>query len=269
MKIPYILLAGGLLLSGCATNLMTGDKTMALVPNSQLFASSAEQYDQTLASSKVVKGTPDAEALARVGKKIVAAAQKWAAAQGAPDYFKDYKWEFNLIQDDTVNAWAMPGGKVVFYTGILAVTKNDAGIAVVMGHEISHAILNHGQQSASAGLLQQAGLTGASILLGYSGMSQVGQDLSMTALGTGSNVLGVLPFSRSHESEADMLGLKLMAIAGYDPNEAVAFWQRMDALGDGGSGPAWLSTHPSNENRINDIKNAIPAAKQSAAQIGA
>ena len=227
---------------------------------------SNDQYAQTLKESTVVKGTKDSDMVSNVGWKMVRAAEKLVAAQGSPNHFKDYQWEFTLIQDKSINAWAMPGGKIAFYTGILPVTQNDAGIAVVMGHEIAHAILNHGQQRMSAEIIQQAGLAGTSMALGGTGMSPQMQSLSMTAFGVGSNVFGTLPFSRKHEDEADLLGLKLMAIAGYDPFEAVRFWERMNALG-GSSGPAWLSTHPSHENRIKNLKNSIPKAQQTAAQL--
>lgn len=259
-------MAWALLLCSCAKDLQTGKSTMAFVPNSQIFSSANEQYDQVLKESKVVKGTPEAEMLSRVGWKLVKASEKWVAAQGSPDHFKEYQWAFTLIESKDINAWAMPGGKIAFYTGILSVTQNEAGIAVVMGHEIAHAILNHGQQRMSAGLLQQGGLMGASILLGASGFSSQTQSLSMSAAEMGSNVLGTLPFSRKHEDEADLLGLKLMTIAGYDPNEAVRFWERMNALSGGSSGPAWLSTHPSHEGRIKNLKDSIPKATQTAAQ---
>ena len=227
-----------------------------------------ESYAQTLSESKVVKGTPEAEMLSRVGWNLVKASEKLLAAQGAPNHFKDYKWEFTLIESKDINAWAMPGGKIAFYTGILSVTQNEAGIAVVMGHEIAHAILNHGQQRMSADIIQQAGLTGTGILLGGTGMSPEMQSLSMTAFGVGSNVFGTLPFSRKHEDEADLLGLKIMAIAGYDPYEAVRFWERMNSLSGGGSsGPEWLSTHPSHENRIKNLKDSVPKAKQTAEQL--
>ena len=266
-KTPYIFVIAGLLLGGCATDLQTGKSTMAFVSNKQLFSMSEEQYAQTLSESKVVKGTKDAEMISNVGWKLVKASEKWVAAQGSPNHLKDYKWEFTLIKDDQINAWAMPGGKIAFYTGILPVTKNDAGIAVVMGHEIAHAILNHGQQRMSAELIQQAGMMGTSMALGKSGMSQETQELSMTAFGVGSSVFGTLPFSRKHEDEADLLGLKLMTIAGYDPYEAVSFWERMNALSGGSSGPAWLSTHPSDKNRIKNLKNGIPEAQQTAAKL--
>jgi len=266
IRITAIFLAVTLLLCGCAKDLQTGKSTMAFVPNKQLISSANQQYDQVLKESKVAKGTPEAEMLSRVGWKLVSAAEKWVVAQGSPNHFKDYQWAFTLIEDKSINAWAMPGGKIAFYTGILPITQNEAGIAVVMGHEIAHAILNHGQQRMSAGILQQAGMMGTSIALGASGMSPQMQSLSMTAFGVGSNVFGTLPFSRKHEDEADLLGLKLMAIAGYNPNEAVSFWERMNAQGGSGSGPAWLSTHPSHEGRIKNLKNSIPKAMQTAAQ---
>lgn len=268
IKIPYISLVGTLLLGACATDVMTGKSTMALVSNKQINSAASEQYAQVLRESTVVKGTPDAEMLSRVGWNLVRAAEKLVAAQGSPNHFADYQWAFTLIESKDINAWAMPGGRIAFYTGILPVTKNESGIAVVMGHEIAHAILNHGQQRMSAELIQQAGLAGASMALGGTGMSAQMQSLSMTAFGVGSNIFGTLPFSRKHEDEADLLGLKLMAIAGYDPYEAPAFWERMNALSGGGGGPAFLSTHPSHENRIKNLKSSIPAAKQAAAQFG-
>ena len=266
LKFPCIFLTVAALLCGCATDVMTGKSTMAFVSNKQLFSMASDQYAQTLNESTVVKGTLNAEMLSNVGWKLVRAAEKLVTAQGSPNHFADYRWEFTLIESKDINAWAMPGGKIAFYTGILPVTQNEAGIAVVMGHEIAHAILNHGQQRMSAELLQQAGLTGTSILLGGSGLSPEIQSLSMTAFGVGSNVFGTLPFSRKHEDEADLLGLKLMAIAGYAPSEAVSFWERMNALGGGGGGPAWLSTHPSHENRIKNLKDSIPKAMETAAQ---
>ena len=241
---------------------------MAFVSNAQLFAMAAEQHDQFLRENTVVTGTPEAVMLERVGWRLVEAAQKWVTAQGHPNHLEGYQWSFTLVQDNTVNAWVMPGGKIVFYTGILPVTLNEAGIAVVMGHEIAHAVLNHGQQRMSAALLQQVGAVGISIFLEGGGFSPEIQALSMTAFGVGSTIFGTLPFSRRHEDEADLLGLKLMAIAGYHPEEAALFWERLHALaGDGGT-PEWLSTHPSHANRIRNLRRSIPEAKQAAAQFG-
>ncbi|MCL2213950.1 MAG: M48 family metallopeptidase, partial [Treponema sp.] len=180
-----------------------------------------------------------------------------------PNYFRDYRWEFTLVQDDTLNAWCMPGGKVVFYTGILPVCLNEDGVAVVMGHEIAHAMLNHGQQRMSGNILQQLGAIGVS--LAFSGSSSETQTMVMLAYGVGTNVGAALPFSRSHESEADDIGLKLMAIAGYNPDEGSLLWQRMAAATGGGT-PEILSTHPSNESRIQNLRNLAPEARQVAAR---
>jgi predicted Zn-dependent protease len=229
---------------------------------------SGEQYNQFLNENTVVTGTPESDMLSRVGWALVEASQKWVAGQGNPRHLDDYQWAFNLIQDDSVNAWAMPAGMIVFYTGILPVTQNEAGIAVVMGHEIAHAILNHGQQRMSAGLLQELGGTAVALGTGAAGLSPETQALSMTAFGVGSSVFGTLPFSRSNEDEADLLGLKLMAIAGYNPEEAVTFWERMNSLSGGGAPPQWLSTHPSHEHRIQNLRSSIPEAKRVAAGFG-
>jgi predicted Zn-dependent protease len=162
----------------------------------------------------------------------------------------------------------MPGGKIVFYTGILPVTQNEAGIAVVMGHEIAHALLNHGQQRMSAGLLQQLGAIGLSIGLGATGLSPETQGMFMAVYGIGSELGGTLPFSRHHENEADYLGLILMTIAGYNPEEAVFFWERMNALGGGASVPQFLSTHPSSDTRVRQLRGWVPEARRIANDIG-
>ena len=231
-----------LLFSGCVTNPLTGQRTMAFVNNSQLFPAAFAMYDEFIAENTVVTEGPDAEMLARVGNKLADAALKWLTVEGVPQYMDDYSWEFTLIQDDTINAWVLPGGKVVFYTGILPVTQTEAGIAVVMGHEIAHVLLNHGQQRMSAGILQEIGAMGVSLTTAV--LAPDLHDAAMLAFGVGSNLLGTLPFSRKHEHEADEYGTILMAIAGYNPAEAAAFWERMMALSGVGSVPQFLSTHP-------------------------
>jgi predicted Zn-dependent protease len=253
------------LLYGCATNPITGKKTMALVNNSELLASSFQQYDEFLSENTVITGTADAALVERVGNKIRIAAEKWLGAEGKLDYLQDYQWEYKLVKDDTVNAWCMPGGKIVVYTGILPVTQTEAALAVVLGHEVSHALLNHGQQRMSADVLQQLGATGLSVVTG--GKSAETQQLAMTAYGAGSQLFGTLPFSRKHESEADEIGLILMAVAGYDPGEAVSFWERMSSLSGGAASPEFLSTHPSDETRIKNIQGWIPEAKKKAAEL--
>ncbi len=254
------------LVYSCATNPFTGKNTMALVPNSEIFPTAFQQYNQFLSENKVIKGTKDAQRVEAVGMKIKTAAERWLTANGNPTYLKDYKWEYNLVESKEVNAWCMPGGKIVFYTGILPITKDDAGMAAVMGHEVAHALANHGQQRMSAGLIQQVG--GAAVAVATSNQTAESQQLWMQAYGVGSQVGGMLPFSRAHESEADMIGLTLMAIAGYNPENAVFVWERMSAQAGGQAPPEILSTHPSNQTRINELKKLLPQAKAEAAKFG-
>ena len=248
-----------LLFFGCATNPLSGKNTMAFVSNRTLFPTAFSQYDEFLRENTVITNTTESDMVVRIGKNIAEAAQKWLSAEGSPNYLNDYRWEYNLVSDDAVNAWCMPGGKIVVYTGILPVTQTETGLAVVMGHEVAHALLNHGQQRMSASVLQQLGAAALSIM--------TDSDLIMAAYGVGSALFGTLPFSRSHESEADRYGLILMAIAGYDPSEAVPFWQRMAAM-SGGSNLEFLSTHPSSSTRIKQLSEWTPEAKQKAATFG-
>ncbi len=194
----------------------------------------------------------------RVGKKIQRAVEIYFAQKNLSAELKGYKWEFNLVESKEVNAWCMPGGKVVFYTGILPITKDETGLAVVMGHEIAHAIAEHGNERMSQGLITQfGGMALAKALENKPGETQA---LWMGVFGLGAQLGVMLPFSRMHESEADRLGLTFMAMAGYDPNKAVDFWQRMAALKGGQAPPEFLSTHPSDVIRINKIKKHLPEA---------
>ena len=250
----------------CATNPFTGNKTLALVPNSQIFPTSFAQYDQFLSENKVIKNTANAEMVTRVGQRIAAAAEKWLDANGYKGYLKDYKWEYNLVEDKAINAWCMPGGKIVVYTGILPIAENETAIATILGHEVAHALANHGQQRMSSGLLQQIGAVGVGVAT--SGKSTEAQKAWMEAYGVGSTVGVMLPFSRSHETQADEIGLKLMAVAGYNPEEAVELWKRMNANSGGQAPPEILSTHPSNESRIENLAKLVPGAKAEAAKFG-
>ncbi|HLA55715.1 MAG TPA: M48 family metallopeptidase [Flavobacterium sp.] len=250
----------------CATNPFTGKSTLALVPDSQILPSAFAQYTTFLKENKVVTGTADAARVTTVGMKIKSAAEKYLNAHGYQGYLKDYQWEYHLVDSKEVNAWCMPGGKIVFYTGILPITKDEAGMAVVMGHEVSHALLNHGQQRMSADVLTQLGAVGVSAAVGNKNATT--QQIAMQAYGVGAQYGALLPFSRSHESEADKVGLTLMAIAGYNPDVAVAFWQRMSAQAGGSAPPEFMSTHPSDSRRIADIKALIPQAKAEAAKYG-
>ncbi|WP_406683822.1 M48 family metallopeptidase [Seonamhaeicola sp. MEBiC1930] len=248
----------------CATNPFTGKKTMALVPNSQLFPTAFAQYDQFLTENKVVTGTKDSEMITRVGQRIAVAAERWLNANGHHGYLNDYKWEYNLVDDKTVNAWCMPGGKIVFYTGILPIAKNETGVAAIMGHEVAHALANHGQQRMSAAYIQ----AGVAIAGNVAIKDEKSRNAFNQYYGVGSQVGVMLPFSRSHETEADKIGVYLMAIAGYNPDEASKLWERMKANSGGNAPPEILSTHPSNDSRIANLKTLAPIAKEEAAKFG-
>jgi predicted Zn-dependent protease len=268
MRKSVFLLSAGLagLILACSTNPFTGNKDLNFVSNDQIFPAAFAQYDQFLKENKVIKGTPDAQRVTTVGQKIRAAAEKYLNANGYQGYLQGYQWEYNLVQDPSVNAWCMPGGKIVVYTGILPITKDEAGLATVMGHEVAHALVNHGAQRMSADQLQQLGAVGVGVAT--SGQSTSAQQLWMQAYGVASEIGGTLPFSRKHENEADEIGLTLMAIAGYNPDRAVDFWKRMEANSGGGAPPEFLSTHPSGATRVANIQKNIPNAKAQAAKFG-
>ncbi|HPF96732.1 MAG: M48 family metallopeptidase [Flavobacteriaceae bacterium] len=255
----------GLLLS-CATNPFTGKSTMALpgTENSTLFPAAFQQYNQFLSENNVVKGTSQAEMVTRVGQRIAIAAERYLNANGYQGYLKDYAWEYNLVNDKTVNAWCMPGGKIVVYTGILPIAQNETGLAIIMGHEVAHALANHGQQRMSASMLQQIGAVGLNVAL----QNDKNIGLYNQAYGITTSVGGMLPFSRSHETEADQIGIYLAAIAGYDPYEASKLWERMDTQSGGQAPPEFLSTHPSNQSRIDNLKALAPKAAAEAKKFG-
>lgn len=266
-KATFILCSGlAMVLLACSTNPFTGEKNLNFVSNSSIFPTSFAQYDQFLKENKVVKGTPEANKVVTVGQKIKAAAEKYLNSIGQKDYLNGYQWEYNLVQDPAVNAWCMPGGKIVVYTGILPITKDDAGLATVMGHEVAHALANHGAQRMSASTLQQLGAAGVAVAT--SGKTAEAQALYQQAYGVTTQYGAMLPFSRSHENEADEIGLTLMAIAGYNPDQAVEFWQRMEASSGGSAPPEFMSTHPSGATRIAHIKSLLPKAKANAAKFG-
>lgn len=253
-----------LAVSACKTNPFTGKSTLNFYPNSQIFPMAFAQYDQFLTDNKVITGTSDAQMITKVGLRISSAAERWLDSNGYPGYLKDYKWEYNLVNDETVNAWCMPGGKIVFYTGILPITQTETGVAVVMGHEVAHALADHGAQRMSAGMVQQIGAVAGNVAI----KDPQKRNMFNQAYGIGSQVGVMLPFSRGHETEADRIGLQIMAIAGYNPDEAAQLWQRMKANSGGQAPPEFLSTHPSNDTRISNLTAWAPAAKQEARKFG-
>jgi predicted Zn-dependent protease len=247
-----------LVLIACSKVPITGRKHFNMIPDSEILAMSFQEYSSFLKENKLSTNKTEAEMVKRVGKNIQFAVEKYLNEHNYSDLLDGYQWEFNLVESKEINAWCMPGGKVVVYTGILPVTKDETGLAVVMGHEIAHAVAEHGSERMSQALLQQAGALGLSIAL--SGQSPESQALWMTVYGVGSNVGVMLPYSRLHETEADHLGLIFMAMAGYDPQQAPVFWERMAQMGSGQNPPQFLSTHPSDETRIANLNKWMPEA---------
>ncbi len=246
------------LFQSCSSVPLTGRSQLNMIPSSEMLTMSFQQYDEFLKESKLSTNQMEVNMVKSVGGKIKYAVEKYMADNKLSDRLKGYKWEFNLVEDEQVNAWCMPGGKVVVYTGILPVTKDETGLAVVMGHEIAHAIAEHGNERMSQQLLQQVGAV--SLMVAMNDEPAETQAMWLAVYGVGTTVGIMLPYSRTHESEADHLGLIFMAMAGYDPHEAPEFWKRMAAGKQGGSPPEFLSTHPSDQTRINDITSWIPEA---------
>lgn len=239
----------------CAEVPLTHRKSLQLLPQSQLLGLSLQQYSKVLKDSKLSSDQEKTQLVKRVGGRIAVAAEGFLKDSGLGWQIKDYQWEFNLIEDDkVVNAWCMPGGKVVVYTGILPITRDENGLAVVMGHEVAHAIANHGNERMSQALIASMG--GIALSVAIAKKPDKTRHLFMAAFGVGASVGFLLPYSRLHESEADRIGLMLMAKAGYDPREAIPFWQRMNEKA-GPRPPEFLSTHPAPPSRIANIKSYI------------
>lgn len=242
----------------CSSVPLTGRSQLNMIPSSEMLSMSYQQYDQFMKENPLSTNQPAVEMVKRVGRNIQQAVEKYMSDHAISSRLRGYEWEFNLVEDEQVNAWCMPGGKVVVYTGILPVTQNEEGLAVVMGHEIAHAIAEHGNERMSQQLLQQVGAVGLAVAMQNEPAET--QALWLSVYGVGTTVGIMLPYSRTHESEADHLGLIFMAMAGYDPHAAPDFWRRMAAGKQGGSPPEFLSTHPSDQTRINDINSWIPEA---------
>ena len=243
----------------CAEVPITHRKSLRLVPESELLTMSLQQYDEVLKKSRLSTDQQKVQMVRKVGFKIAKTAEAFLAEAGQSANIKNYQWDFNLIEDDkTVNAWVMPGGKAAVYTGILPYTQNETGLAVVLGHEVGHALADHGNERMSEALIANMG--GMALSVALSRQPQQTQQLFMTVYGVGANVGFLLPYSRLHESEADRIGLTLMARAGYNPREAIPFWERMGKQEGKSRPPEFLSTHPATETRIADIKKYIPEA---------
>jgi predicted Zn-dependent protease len=247
------------LLAGCATVPITGRRQLSLVPDSEMNSLAVTQYKQTLGTAKLSTNAAEVAMVRRVGQRIQAAVEQYFRDQGQSSQLEGYQWEFNLIDDPkTVNAWCMPGGKVAVYSGILPLTRDETGLAVVLGHEISHAVAKHGSERMSDQMVAQLGTTALSTALSQN--PSVTNNLFLSAVGAGAQV-GMLKFSRNQESEADHLGLIFMAMAGYNPAEALPFWKRMAAQSQNTT-PEFLSDHPADATRIADIQRLLPEAQK-------
>lgn len=257
MNKRFVAIGSLVLAVACAKVPITGRKQMNLLPESELMGMSLTSYQDFLKENPPLPGTDQrVQMVKRIGDKLAAAATKYCNDNGAAERVAGFNWEFNVVDDATVNAWCMPGGKVVVYTGILPVTQDEAGLAVVMGHEIAHAIARHGNERMSQGVLTQLG--GVALTVALSEKPAQTQNLFLQSYGIGSQ-LGMLAYSRNHESEADKMGLIFMAMSGYDPRNAPKFWERMSA-GGGAAVPELLSTHPSDATRVRDLEAYMPKA---------
>ncbi len=243
----------------CTQNIVTGRKQLNLVSETELQSMATQEYKTFLSNNKVVStgNSRDAEMVKRVGGRIANAITAFYKNKGYTEVLEGYQWEFNLVANKEANAWCMPGGKVVVYNGLLPYTQNEAGLAVVIGHEIAHAVAQHGSERMSQALLQQLG--GVALQVAIANKSAETQNLFMNAYGIGSTLGGTLPFSRKEETEADKFGLYFSAMAGYNPQEAIPLWERMAASG-AAKPPEFLSSHPSDETRIKKIKENMPQA---------
>lgn len=260
IRSELVVVVAVVIIAACATVPVTERRQLRLIPRSELLGMSFAQYGQFLNEHPVITGTSEAEMVERVGFRIAAAVEEYMRSIGQAAALRGYEWEFRLVEDDMVNAWCMPGGKVVFYTGILPVTRTETGLAVVMGHEVAHAVAEHGNERMSQALLAQFG--GAALSAAMRDRPEETRNLWMGVYGVGAQVGVLLPYSRLHESEADRLGMIFMAMAGYDPREAVTFWERMAAARGGPEPPELVSTHPADSRRIQDLQAALPEAME-------
>lgn len=257
-----IILAAGflVLMVGCSRNAITGRKQLALFNESDIQAMATQEYRQFLTKNTVVSTTAskDAEMVRRVGQRVSTAITNFYTQKGLASELQGFQWEYNLVDSKDVNAWCMPGGKIVVYTGLLPITQNEAALAVVMGHEVAHALAKHGNERMSQATAQQLG--GVALSVAVANKTPEAQNLFLQAYGLGTTLGGTLPFSRKHELEADKFGLIYAALAGYNPQEAIPLWERMAKMSNGQKPPEFMSTHPAEATRIEKLKEMMPEA---------
>ena len=260
-KSKILLIFTGLFISflaSCDIVPITGRKQLNFIPDSQMNSMSLTEYKDFMSKNKLSADAANTQMVKNVGARIQKAVETYCAQNNLSDRIAGYKWEFNLVEDSSINAFAMPGGKVVVNTGLIPVAQNEDGLAVVMGHEIAHVIARHGSERMSQGLLVEMG--GMALSEAMTKSPAQTKDLFVKSYGFGAQYGIMLPYSRKHETEADHLGLIFMAMAGYNPNTAVDFWQRMSAASKGSKPLEILSTHPADQTRINNLKQFMPEA---------
>jgi predicted Zn-dependent protease len=254
-KTLFILLFFGLF-SSCATVPLTGRNQLTIFTTQDLMPLVNDEYNESLTDSKVLTSTKEGQEIVKVGNKMAEAVEAYLIEQGYDSLVNELDWEFNLLENEEINAWCMPGGKVAFYTGILPFTRDETGIAVIMGHELAHAVANHSGERMSQEILMELGVGSIDLAMGQD--PTLTQEILLLSIGLASN-LKILSFSRKHELEADRMGLIFMALAGYDPREAPAFWERM-AEDSEEEGFEFLSTHPGPSRRIERLNSLMPEA---------
>ena len=265
-KLFFTLMAAALLLSGCGSVPITGRRQLNLVSDQEILSSSLSQYTSYMQGAKKSSNTTQSAMVTRVGRKIAAATESYLKNNGLADEVSNFSWEFNLVQDNQLNAFCMPGGKIVVYEGLMKIISSDDELAVVLGHEVAHAVAKHSNERMSQQLLAQYGAQVVSGALANN--SAAVKSIASQVYGIGAQYGVMLPFSRKHESEADYMGLILMTIAGYNPDVAVGFWQKMSGGGQS-STPEFMSTHPSDQTRISDIQKNLPDVKKKYGQTAA
>jgi predicted Zn-dependent protease len=248
-----------LFLVSCSVVPMTGRKQFVAIPSSQMITLSAESYSQVLAEGKLSTNTGYVNMVRKVGQRLTAAVETYMKQNNLQAAIEGYDWQYNVLQSEELNAWCMPGGQIAFYEGIMPVCQDENGVAVVMGHEIAHAVAQHGNERMSQQLALQMG--GIALSEALKTKKQETIDLAMLAFGVGAQVGVILPYSRTHETEADELGLYFMAMAGYNPQTAPDFWKRMEARSSARP-PEFLSTHPDPSNRIANLERLMPKAME-------
>jgi predicted Zn-dependent protease len=256
-RLSGLLLAMALLYTSCSVVPVTGRKQLTAIPSSQMIALGNNSYDQVLADSELSTNTMYVNMVRSVGERITRAVEQYMKINNLESALEGYNWQYNVIVSEQLNAWCMPGGQIAFYEGIMPVCRDESGVAVVMGHEIAHAVAKHGNERMTQQLAVQLG--GIALSEALKNEPERTMDLAMLAFGVGAQVGILLPYSRTHESEADELGLYFMAMAGFDPRTAPEFWERMNQ-GGGSRPPEFLSTHPDPQNRIAHLNHIMPRA---------